>query len=173
MSISAFGQVELSDLQNGVFHLAAAGFVDVTRVALSYISDGWRAAAGSNLQTIGANWILVESAWGGVDPSIQVQYPSEVYANFMSRYDAESLKYTGTISVFPDNAAPSGCAVNGTNIECDDPPVKTLALFSWNGATFTDTEEVAVSGTFSGVAPGDYVVGFTGAEFCTTFLKVN
>lgn len=165
LSISVFGQVELSDLQNGVFHLSAAGFVNEVITNGSGVSSGYRVAA--DIQNKMAAWVFVQAAQSG---SINVEYPDGVYDNFASRLD-----YQYTVEVSAGNEAPTGCTGGSGVVECDVPTNgKTLTLFSWDGATFTDTEKVADgNGDFSGIGAGNYAVGYTAAEFCTTFLVVS
>jgi hypothetical protein len=160
--------VELSDLQQKVFQLAASGWVDLVTTHLTGVSTAWRARGG--VEKEGANWLFIEAAQSD---SLNQEFPVEVYTNFLSRFDRDSLLY-GDVVVAEDNTAPTGCSVSGANeITCDVPTNgKTLTLFSWDFVSFTDTEKVAVDGVFSGVSAGNYVVGFTGAEFCTPFLTV-
>jgi len=163
--LPVFGAVELSDLQNGVFHLAASGFVNEVITHGNGVSSGYRAA--SNIQDSMAAWLFVEAAQSG---SIDIEYPKGTYDNFASR-----LEYQYTVKVSEGNEAPTGCSGGSGVVTCDAPTNgKTLTLFSWDGATFTDTEKVAdEDGDFSSVDPGNYVVGYTGSEFCTSFLVVS
>lgn len=164
LAVSASAQVELSGLQQGVFRLAGAGWVNNTIGKISGMPLQWRVE--SDYMLTAKEWVKAEA---GV--SFSFVYPEEVYDNFVSRFDAASGRY-GNLAVAAGNEAPTGCVAGVGTVTCNEHATKTLTLFSTNTATFEDTEKVAVEGVFSDVAAGQYVVGYTGNEFCTVFLTV-
>lgn len=157
--------VELSPLQNGIFHLAAAQYVGWLGNQMSGMPINWRSAA--DVREYARGWLAMATG-----PSFARVYPAEVYRNFVDRFDADSLKY-GNAVVSEGRQAPQNCGVSGATITCDEHGTKSLALFSWNGNIFTDTGMSAAAGVFSAIPSGTYVVGYTGDEFCSIFLTVE
>ncbi len=163
-SVSAFGAVELSDVQNRIFQLTASGWVPLTQTAANGLNINFRAQEDTSIMI---NWLKIQAGQSG---SLALVFPNQVYAGFLNKF--QSFSY-GNLTIQAAFAAPTNCTPSAGTVTCDTPTNgKTLTLFSWNGAVFTDTEKEASSGVFSGVSGGNYVVGYTGDEFCSTYITV-
>lgn len=167
--ICAQAAVTLTAIQNRMFQLAASGWIPLTIAKCNGLNLNWR----SQYEIIVMrDWLRVESGQSG---SLALVFSNDVYELFLSKL--ENFRY-GTVAVTSSHAAPTNCAVNGSDIDCDEPASGTLALFSWNAGTqlFADTEDTASCAagtcTFSAPGSGTYVVGFTGNEFPSLFLTI-
>lgn len=170
LATSVFADVTLTDTQNRFFQLAASGWVSQTQTYINNLNINFRS---QNSISVMRDWLKVMSAQSG---SLALAFPDAVHDLFLSKFEGFQLRQT--ISIPNDHQAPQNCSVSGSDIECDDNTGKEERLFSWNAGTqlFTDTGASASCAagtcTFSNPGSGTYVVGFTGAEFCTTYLTI-
>ena len=165
-----FSEGTISPYRQIIFEMCGAGWVASAIAEIQNYDDGWRAAStrGDIVDVAAAN-IFADIMAGGITKV----FPKAAIIQFLNKLDQESLQY-GTVFVNPIYAAPTGCSVVSSNIECDEPPSgKTLILYSWNFVIFTDTEETADgTGDFDSLTSGTYIVGFDGDELTTTYLTI-
>ena len=160
--------------QQSMFRICADAddFVSLVRVVASSLPIDYRAQAGFS---VFENYLKIEL---GRPTRIGRVFPNEVYQLFVSKFDEDSWHYDDLV-VDADHLPPQNVSVVGDEISCDEHVTKTTHLFKWNTTEkiFEDTEVTgSVDGgrvTFSGLANGYYVLGYTGNEFCTVRLQVN
>ena len=165
----------LSYLQNAVWRIAADSdnYVDDFAEKLSALPIDYRAHA--TMQDL-AGYLKVMLGQPG---ELGTVYHNDVYVNFISRYDKDSFRYAPTVVVDEGNRAPQNVSKVADAISCDEDSEKEVHLWKFNVSTgfFDLRDDVAVceesTCTFSGLANGHYVVGFSGAEFPSLDQHVN
>lgn len=169
--------VELTPIQNAMWRIC--GNPD------NYISGLIAKANGMPLNYRGQadisvlkNYIVVMLAQPGKLDADGLVFPLEVYELFLSKFDETSWHYKD-LEVGGDQLPPQNVSVAGNEISCDEHATKTVSCFKWNNAekVFQDTEiEGSIDGgtvTFSGLANGNYVLGYSGDDFCSLVQTVS
>lgn len=169
-ALMSSAEVVLTPNQQIQYELCGAGWVASAITEVQSYPAAWRAAQshGNIVQIAQARiWYSVMS--GGITKT----FPLNAFTQFLNKFQRQSLRY-GPVYADPEFAAPTGCSVVSSNIECDVPTGSdVLYLFSWNFVKFTDTELTAdVDGDFDSLSSGNYVVSFGAGRFSTTYLTI-
>jgi hypothetical protein len=175
MSIPIFGAEELSELQNAVWRIAADedDYVNAFAALVSGLPIDYRAQG--DMTDLGGYLIVMLGQTG----KLGTVYPYDVYRNFISRFDNDSFHYAVTVIVEEDNRGPQNVVMIADSISCDEHATKEVSLWKFNTTTkFFDLQgdvPVCAAGTctFSGLANGYYVLGFTGNEFPSLSQFIN
>jgi hypothetical protein len=161
--------LELTAQQQRLYDLAGTGYVAAVTTQANGLNRNFRS---QNDIQIMRNWLKIEAGYSG---SLAIVDHDSVYTLFLMKFENFAF---GTVAVSSAAAQPTSCAVNGSDIECDDPGDQTLYLWSFDTGTrlATDTEDspscATGTCTFSSPGSGVYLVSRGVDYFPSTFLTI-
>ena len=166
--------VELTYIQNAMWRICgySENFIDGTITKASNLDLNYRAQA---TIAVMRDYLKVTL---GQPTKIGLVFPDEVYDLFLSKFDGDSFHYQD-IEVDLDHLPPQNVSTSGDEISCDEHATKEVFCFKWNTVDkiFEDTEETgSVAGgavTFSVLSNGNYVLGYSGDDFCTLVQNIS